>query len=96
LYFGCPWRRLSSRRSRLSRSRIIQASWKRSKRCSCSSVRPCAGGARATANPGPPLHQQLLLLAIRLEVDRGHDLIADQDRQVIAWDLPSVPDMGGM
>jgi hypothetical protein len=51
---------------------------------------------RATANPGPPLHQQLLLLAIRLEVDRGHDLIADQDRQVIAWDLPSVPDMGGM
>src|SRR5688572_29312082 len=37
-------------------------------------VRP----ARALADPGPLLHQQLLPLAICLEIDRGDHRVADQ------------------
>jgi hypothetical protein len=54
------------------------------------------GGRARHGQPRSTPAQQLLLLATRLEVDRGHDLIADQDRQMTAWDLPSVPDMGGV
>ena len=34
--------------------------------------------ARTSADPGPLLHPQLLLLAIRLEIDGGDDGVADQ------------------
>ena len=47
-----------------------RASWKRSKRCNASSIRFLCGAARALAEPGPFLHQQLPPLAIGLEVER--------------------------
>src|SRR3954451_6636403 len=35
----------------------------------------------ATADPAPFLHQQTALLAIRLQIERRHDFVPDQNRQ---------------
>ena len=39
------------------------------------------GPGRTASDPGPALNQQRLRLAIRLEIDRGDNLIADKNRQ---------------
>ena len=45
------------------------------------SLRDLALGGLAVADPGPFLHQQLLVLAVGLEIDGGDDVVADQHRQ---------------
>src|SRR5688572_33402690 len=42
---------------------------------------PLVRARRATADPGPFLHQKLPLRAVGLEVDGGDDVVADQRRQ---------------
>src|SRR5262245_36677182 len=44
--------------------------------------------APAVADPAPFLHQQFLLLTIRLQVDGGDDVVADENRQGEIAELP--------
>ena len=45
----------------------------------------------AIADPGPLLHQQLLPLAIGLEIDGGDDLVADEHGQGKVAEQPLLP-----